>query len=62
MKLKIPENHTRRTVSKFLIIPLRLGNETRWLELANIEQFYHNGDWVFYSPHRGSGWIHDRFV
>lgn len=62
MKLKRPENHTRRTIRKFLIIPLSLGNETRWLENAEIEQLYHDGNWIFDGTHNKKGWICDRFA
>lgn len=41
-----------RIVTKFLLFPTRLGNETRWLERATIrQQLFHHLDWT-----TGSEW------
>lgn len=49
-----------RIIRRFLFIPLKLGEETRWLEYANIEQVValeSGGDYEFYLR-----WFDNRFV
>jgi hypothetical protein len=41
MKFKGPEDKQRRIIKRFLFFPRTIGNETRWLEHAIIEQKYH---------------------
>ena len=36
-----PRNESIRTVRRFLFLPMNLGGEWRWLELAKIKQVYH---------------------
>lgn len=48
-----PKYYSRRTVRRFLLLPKRLGEQVRWLELAWIVQRFEdtpgtNGVWVDY--------------
>ena len=54
-QIKEPKQHEEREVIKFLLFPKRLkltddldNEETRWLEKANIQQFYSRkvGCWI----------------
>ena len=54
-QIKEPKQHEKREVIKFLLFPKRLklkddldNEETRWLEKANIQQFYSRkvGCWI----------------
>jgi hypothetical protein len=40
MKFKHPSVGDIRIIETFLWLPLRIGNETRWLETAYIKQIY----------------------
>ena len=40
-----PRQGTTRSVKRFLFVPLTLQNETRWLEMALIDQFFQQA-WV----------------
>ena len=51
MKFKQPEYRDRRKKTKFLLLPKRIGNETRWLVRASYWQRYNkiypqNKKWV----------------
>ncbi len=41
-KKKKLEKGDKRTIRRFLFLPLKINEETRWLEMVNIEQEY---DW-----------------
>jgi hypothetical protein len=52
MKWIRPEEGTVRTVERFLVFPLRINGELRWLEKAKIVQVYEReyigeGCWVW---------------
>lgn len=52
-----PKNFDRRVVRRFLFLPKTLpaphiGQQTRWLELTKIEQYYHIGTWWDQQWHR----------
>lgn len=40
MRWSYPKDGERRTISKFLIVPVQVGREMRWLEWATMEQRY----------------------
>ena len=43
MRWKVKENpkeNDTRIVDRFLLFPIKIGNERRWLEMAKIEQKY----------------------
>lgn len=42
-----PEQYNQQVIRRFLFIPMRLGNETRWLEITYIQQYYFNGRWIW---------------
>jgi hypothetical protein len=42
MKKKLPKFGETRIVSRFLLFPLSLGRERRWLERVKIKQMYRN--------------------
>jgi hypothetical protein len=46
MIFKLTEISTTRTKTKFLILPIKINREIRWLETVKIEQGYYqcNGD------------------
>ena len=44
-----------RVIKRFLIFPVRIGKEYRWLEIAYIKQLYRNGCY-------GIGWYNEEFV
>lgn len=58
-----PENGATRVVRKFLLIPLRLEGETRWLETADIRQKAMGTSMIGEPPHPDSvewvniGWV-----
>ncbi|ACA57324.1 hypothetical protein CLK_A0105 (plasmid) [Clostridium botulinum A3 str. Loch Maree] len=54
MKWKKPQHHEIRTIRKFLIFPLTIKSETRWLEFVYIRQWY--DDYYF------RAWRNDYFV
>ena len=59
---KKPKEGTTKIVKEFLLLPLTIGDETRWLESTKIRlRFYHNkhigGGWG-----SGSGWFYDSWV
>jgi len=63
-KTKLKEGQTR-TIKKFLWLPLRLKNETRWMEFATINQETYNQ--IIYpieygSPSHTIKWINKSFV
>lgn len=48
MRFKECHDGQRRTITKFLWFPKRIGGKTRWLELATILQWWYCGgcvDW-----------------
>ena len=59
MRWKNPKQGDRSTVTKFLLIPVTIGDETRWLEKATIERIckpFYFEDTVFMD------WVNLRFV
>ena len=52
-----PQYGSTRIVSRFLIFPVTIGNETRWFERARIKQEYKQGHWD--TPDR---WVNREFV
>ena len=56
-----PKEGDKRIISEFLIFPLTLGNEKRWLEKAKIEQIYtYNGS--MYVQDTYYSWDYVRFI
>jgi len=49
MRWRKPAEGAKRKVSKFLLSPMTIGNETRWLEWATWEEiynpFFNGGEW-----------------
>jgi len=43
---------TERTIKRFAIFPITIGNETRWLETVYVDQFFNI--WT--------GWTNEKFV
>lgn len=37
----LPSHGDKRVIKRFLILPLKINDEARWLEFAMIEQYYH---------------------
>jgi len=52
-----PRNGQSRYISRFLIFPLKLNGETRWMERAEIRQVYRVGAYVT----DDNGWISTNF-
>lgn len=46
MRFFIPNKGVERIVTRFLIFPVKIGEEVRWLERATIRQFCAEGWWV----------------
>ena len=62
LKEKPKENDTR-IVNMFLLFPIRIGNERRWLEMAKIEQKYvytYTYDNGF--AHEVGNWVDIKFI
>lgn len=53
MRWKLAKNGDSRIVEKFLIFPIEIKGEVRWLERAKIMQFYHD----YYDK-----WLNDYFI
>jgi hypothetical protein len=64
---KLPKEGSIKTERSFLLLPLTIGGETRWLEFANIRlKFYHNrpsgGGWGSPPDWYFDSWADDREV
>jgi len=67
MKFLIPEYGTKRVKKTFLLFPLRIDHEVRWLEFVKIEQEYTKRgassnsfmQWLFLDAER---WYNERFI
>ena len=46
MRHKVPKSGDRRIVEKFLLFPVNINGERRWLERATIEQQYFMSMWI----------------
>lgn len=57
MRWKDPRYGDRRTVTKFLWFPLQIGKETRWFEMATIEQRYIDGGCYGDDEWRSMAWV-----
>lgn len=57
-KIKIPNDGDTRIIKVFLIRPLRIGNEERWLEVTQIKQVYRGRK----TPLSERGWINTEWV
>ena len=58
-----PKENDTRIVDMFLLFPIRIGNERRWLEMAKIEQKYiytYTYDCGFANPE--GRWMNYRFI
>ena len=53
-----PQYGSTRIVSRFLIFPVTIGNETRWLERARIKQEYKQGGYA----EDGDYWSDEEFI
>jgi hypothetical protein len=40
------KNENERIITKFLIFPLELNGEKRWLEFVKIKQIFFKGNWL----------------
>ena len=50
------EDGEKMTITQFLFMPKRIGNETRWMEQVNIEQRWEK-DAVFWMGKFSPGWV-----
>ena len=55
-----PTFGTRRIIRRFLFFPAKLENEVRWLETANIEQEFYEGNYGDITG--GDSWKNIRWV
>ena len=46
MRWHYPALGEEKTVRKFLLLPLTVNGETRWLEMAMIKYCYHRDGWI----------------
>ena len=45
MRWKRPERHETRTITKFLLFPKTINDETRWLERTSYVQWWNDYRW-----------------
>ena len=45
MRFYKPKQGEVRTVSYFALLPIRIDNETRWLEEVRVRQIFNRGIW-----------------
>ena len=51
MIIKPTQTGDKRVVKRFLILPLTINKETRWLEFVKIEQHAYDVDYYFFPWH-----------
>jgi hypothetical protein len=60
---KQPLNGDKRIITKFLWFPLTISKETRWLEVASIQQHWSGPHWIGNDYTSGCNcWFDDKFT
>jgi len=61
MRWKHPEQYDTRVIKTFAIFPIRLGDETRWLEWVYINQVYKFEPCLFVDLFDQTAWVNESF-
>lgn len=57
-EIELPKDGKTRIIKRFLFLPICIGNEYRWLEIATIKQFYDIPSTnIFVGEWNNSAWI-----